>query len=261
MEIAPVETAARPVVGYAKDYPAGLLAEAHAHPKAQVIYAVSGVMQVETQEASYTIPPSTALFMPSDMVHSIYMDGPVAMRCLFMRDGVATRMQNTCKVISVTPLLRELIVAACLEPLDWDLKGRGHYITSLALDEIDRSDVLALSLPLPSDVRLRRVIDAIRQMPSSQRSLGEWADIAGASERTLARLFRKDTGLTFRQWRQHARMTAAMCALSVGESLTAAANLAGFQSQPAFGAAFRKIFGITPGQVKAMGGGGLNNGL
>jgi len=250
LEIASVETAARPVVGYAKDYPAGLLAEAHAHPKAQVIYAVSGVMQVETQEASYTIPPSTALFMPSDMVHSIYMDGPVAMRCLFMREGVATRMQNICKVIAVAPFLRELIIAACAEPLDWDLTGRGHHIASLALDEINRSDVLALSLPLPSDVRLRRVIDAIRQTPNSQRSLEDWAGIAGASERTLARLFRKDTGLTFRQWRQQARMTAAMCALSIGESPTAASKVAGFESQPAFGAAFRKVFGITPGQVK-----------
>jgi len=250
-EIHPVETADRPVVGYAKDYPAGLLADAHSHPRAQLIYAVSGVMHVETVTASYIIPPSTALLMPTDTEHAIYMDGPVAMRTLFLRRSAASGICDNCKVISVTPLLRELILAACSEPLDWDINGRGQHVISLALDEIERSSVLPLDLPLPSDARLRRVIDALRAEPHNTNSLEDWAQIANASQRTLARLFRKETGLSFRQWRQQARLTAAMRALCVGERPAKAAAIAGFDSQPAFGAAFRKFFGLTPGQARA----------
>lgn len=109
---------------------------------------------------------------------------------------------------------------------------------------------LPLDLHLPSDARLRRVVDVLRAKPNNPNSLEDWAQIANASERTLARLFRNETGLSFRQWRQQAPLTAAMCALSVGESPTKAATLADFDSQPAFGAAFRKFFGITPGQVR-----------
>jgi AraC-like DNA-binding protein len=250
-EIHPVETANRPVVGYAKDYPAGLFADAHAHPKAQLIYAVSGVMHVATETASYIIPPSTALLMPADLKHSIFMDGPVAMRTLFLRRSTAQGICSECKVITVTALLRELILAACSEPLDWDVNGRGQHVIELALDEIERSSVLPLDLPLPSDARLRRVVDALRAQPANSNSLEDWSRVANASERTLARLFRKETGLSFRQWRQQARLTAAMCALSVGESPARAAVIAGFDSQPAFGSAFRKFFGTTPGQARA----------
>lgn len=250
-EIQPVEEADRPVVGYAKDYPAGLMADAHAHTKAQLIYAVSGVMHVETAGAGYVIPPSSALLMPADLVHSIYMDGPVAMRVLFLRPSAASGICDDCRVISVTPLLRELVLAACSEPLDWDVDGRGHHVVSLALDEIGRSTVLPLDLPLPKDARLRRVIDAMRKCPDNPNTLSDWAEIANASERTLARLFRKETGLSFRQWRQQLRLTSAMNALSLGDSLPKAARLAGFESQPAFGAAFRAFFGMTPGQARA----------
>ena len=251
-EIYPFETASPPVVGFAKDYPAGLMADLHSHPRAQLLYAVSGVMHVETESSSYIIPPSTSLLLPADMQHSIYMDGPVAMRSLFLQGLAANRVCKKPKVIAVTPLLRELIVSACAEPLEWNLNGRGYYLTELALYEVENSSVLPFDLPTPSDTRLRRVVDAIREHPNDDRCLLDWADFANVSDRTLARLFRIETGLSFRQWRQQARLTAAMSAMSTGATLASAAKIAGFNSQPAFGAAFRRFFGITPGQARLL---------
>ena len=249
-EIEPFETAPRPLVGYAKDYPDGLSTGMHAHPRAQLMYAVSGVMRIDTSDSSFIVPPSRALFLPADAMHSVRMDGPVAMRELFLREDAATRIAKRTAVIAVSPLLREVILAACAEPLQWDVDGRGHHLTELALDEIVRAASLPLGLPIPRDLRLRRIISVLRARPSDPRGLEELGAMAGASSRTLARLFRTETGLSFRQWRQQARMIEAMNALLTGSSPARSAAIAGYASLPAFGAAFHSLFGMTPRQAR-----------
>lgn len=232
------------------DYPAGLDTGQHAHLRAQLIYAVSGVMRIDTPGAAYVVPPSTALFVPANAPHSVRMDGPVAMRALFLREDAATRAGTETAVIAVSPLLRELILAACAEPLDWALGGRGHHLTELALDEIGRAAALPLRLIMPRDERLLKVVAALRARPGDGRGLEDLAELAGASPRTLARLFRAETGMSFRQWRQQVRMTEGLGALSTGATPARAAAIAGYGSVPAFGAAFRVLFGITPGQAR-----------
>lgn len=246
--IRPIESAARPLVGFAEDYPAALRSGLHSHPRAQLLYALSGVMRIATARASYVVPPTAALLLPAGVPHDIEMEGPVRMRALFLQPDTAARPEAA--VLRVTPLLRELILAACAEPLDWDLAGRGQHIAALALDEIARSEVLPLALARPADPRLSRVTEALRRVPADARSLEDWAELAGATSRTLARRFRAETGMSFRQWRRQLRLTEAFSALSFGATPTEAALRAGFDSVPAFGAAFLETFGLTPGQVR-----------
>ena len=250
-EIGPFETAERPTVGFARDYVDGLTSGFHSHPRAQLLYAVSGVMRVQTRHANFVVPPTTALYVPAHEEHSVSMDGAVAMRELFIEDDVAKRIGADTKVIAVSNLLRELIVAICNEPVEWEKNGRAHHLSELAIDEISKASPLPLALRLPEDLRMRRVVLAILSDPGDPRGLEAWCDIANASSRTLARLFRNETGLTFRQWRQQARLTEALRALMTGSTPTKAASIAGYSSVPAFGAAFREVFGITPAQAKA----------
>jgi len=99
---------------------------------------------------------------------------------------------------------------------------------------------------------LRRAAISLLAHPHINRSPEDSAVMPGASSRTLARLFRAETGLSFRQWRQQERMTEAMGALTPGVSPAKAAFLAGYASQPGFGAAFRALFGMTPGQARSF---------
>jgi AraC-like DNA-binding protein len=178
------------------------------------------------------------------------MDGPVAMRALFLREEAAIQASVRTAVIAVSPLLHEVILAACAEPLDWDLHGRGRHLTALALDQIARATPLSLGLAMPRDPRLQRVAAALRTRPDDPRGLEDFATMAGGSSRTLARLFRAETGISFGQWRQHIRMTEALSALTMGAAPARAAAIAGYASVPAFGAAFRASFGMTPGQAR-----------
>ena len=251
--IQPFETAARPLVGFAEDYEPGLRTGLHSHPRAQLMYAVSGVMRIETTSVAYVVPPTTALFLAANVPHSVTMDGPVALRELFLREDAVVRAAIKSAVIGVSPLLRELILAACAEPIEWDLTGRGHHLAELVLDEIARATPLPLGLPMPRDPRLSRVVAMLRRRPDDPRGFDDLAADAGASSRTLARLFRAETGVGFRQWRQQMRMTEALNALVNGATPARAAAVAGFAGQPAFGAAFRSFFGMTPGQARALG--------
>ncbi|HVT67927.1 MAG TPA: AraC family transcriptional regulator [Trebonia sp.] len=82
--------------------------------------------------------------------------------------------------------------------------------------------------------------------PADDRTLAELGRAAGASERTLSRLFRRDTGMTFPQWRAQLRLQHAMLLLAAGSSVTAAAAASGYGNTSAFIAAFRDAFGVTP---------------
>ncbi|WP_158743482.1 AraC family ligand binding domain-containing protein [Acidisphaera sp. L21] len=198
----PYETAPRPLVGFSQDYPAGSFTGMHGHPRAQLLYAVSGVMRIDTQDASFVVPPATALFVPANQLHAVRMDGPVAMRALFLREDATAVLPGRTAALAVSPLLRELIVATCAEPVQWDRRGRGPALVALILHEVATADPLPLALPMPQDERLLRMVAALRERPDDPRGLDALAIAAGASARTAARLFRAQTGISFGQWRR-----------------------------------------------------------
>jgi AraC-like DNA-binding protein len=76
--------------------------------------------------------------------------------------------------------------------------------------------------------------------------LDHWADSAGASRRTLERLFVSETGLTFVQWRQHALMHLAIGRLVGGASISQVCLDLDILSTSAFHRMFRQVFETTP---------------
>jgi AraC-like DNA-binding protein len=246
----PFEQAPRPLVGYPYDYAAGHDTGWHRHPRAQMLYAIAGVMRVETQSALFIVPPGTGLWMPASTLHVTRMPAGLQMRALFLREDAARAGPNVVTVVAVSPLLRELILTACEEPLIWDESGPVRHVVALALHEIGRAATRPIALPACRDPRLQRVAEALLSDPADPRGLEAFADSAGASARTLARLFRRDTGMSFQAWRRQLRLTEALALLTQGSSPARAAAAIGYESGPAFGAAFRAAFGITPGQAR-----------
>jgi AraC-like DNA-binding protein len=242
----------RSAVGFSMDYASGLCSGMHRHPKAQLIYAISGVMRVETKSAYFVLPPTKALFLPPDELHSISMEGDVAMRQLLIDCRLADHVASEARVLTVNPLLRELLVAICNEPVAWDETGRAPHIVALILDELGRAKTLFTRLPSIHEPRLLRVAQTIIENPADARSLEDWAEICGASDRTLARLFLRETGMTFGQWRLQARLNAAFILLMTEGDISRVAQKVGFSSHSAFGVAFRRTFGLTPAQARTL---------
>jgi AraC-like DNA-binding protein len=240
----------RPLAAFARDYADGEMVPRHAHDRAQLLYAIRGVMRIATDAAAFVVPPGHALWMLAGEPHRVGIEGELAMRALFLRADAAAAGPRATAVLAVSPLLRELILAACAEPLEWDEAGRGGHLAALILDEIARAPGLPFGVPEPRDPRLRRVAEGLRADPASPRRLEDWAAEAGASARTLERLFVAETGMGFARWRQRLRLSEAAAHLARGEPPARAAAAVGYASAPAFGAAFRAAFGITPGGAR-----------
>ena len=241
----------RPIVASASDYPADHKIAPHSHPRSQLIYAERGVMTVTTGIGVWVIPPQRAVWVPGGMEHRVGAAGPIRMRSLFVAAGAKAGLPAECCVVTVSPLLRELILRAVEIPPLYDLDGPDGRLMDVILDQLQRLPVTPLHLPMAVDARLGRITSALLAEPGINRTLAEWSNEAGASARTLSRLFVKETGMTFGAWRQQARLLKALEMLAGGHGVTAAALDLGYQSPSAFVAMFRRALGVSPGRYFA----------
>jgi AraC-like DNA-binding protein len=243
----------RPVAAMAKDFPGGFVIAPHSHPRAQLIYAADGVMRVTSPLGAWVVPPLRAAWIPAGIELEVRMGGPVAMRTLYIDPRAAPSALAGCTVIEVTPLLRALILRAVEEPIEYDEDGTAGLVMALILEELARATTVPLRIPLPSDARLAALCRALLDDPAEAQTLDDWADKVGASARTLARLFQRETGMGFTQWRQQVRLAEAVGRLADGNPVARVAESLGYSSASAFTAMFRRTLGATPRQYLGRG--------
>jgi AraC-like DNA-binding protein len=237
-----------PVAALAADYPHGAFIEAHRHRRAQLLYAIEGVMLIEAQAGRWVVPPTRAVWLDAGLEHTVRMSGNVRMRTVFIEPGAAEGLPQGNCVVDVPPLLRELILAAVQVPLDYATGSRDELLMRLLLAELSAIPRLPLYLPWPADERLRRLCDAILAAPDEGHEIAQWAELLGMAERTLHRAFQRETGMTLGRWRQHARLFLALERLAHGEKIVSVALDHGYTSQSAFAAMFKRHFGVAPSE-------------
>lgn len=233
------------ITAKSRDYVGGATATHH-HPRAQLIYAGEGVMRVETEAGCWVVPPMRGVWVPGMTDHRVVMLGAVAMRTLYFRSDASPELPSSCCLMEVSALLRELIYALLQEPVDYDRAGRGGLIARLILQELRVLRMEALHLPMPSEPRLQTLCRGLIEHPESQDTLETWADELATSSRTLARLFHRETGMSFGHWRQQAKLVEALAHLSKGEPVARVADRLGYRSASAFTAMFKRALGVEP---------------
>jgi AraC-like DNA-binding protein/quercetin dioxygenase-like cupin family protein len=243
----------RQLAAMSKTFQDGFEILPHQHPRDQFVYAVTGLMRVRTATEGWIVPPDRAVYLPAHTEHAISISGRVRMSTLYIARKPDDDLPLAPTVLEVSPLLRELVRALIGEPVIYDEQGRGGAVASLILAEIARARRLPLVIPMPRDPRLRRVCDALLADPASRLTLHGWVDIAGASVRTLERLFEQELGLSFVTWRQRVRFHNALEAIITGEPISRVARRNGYRSSSAFSAAFRKTMGQSPSSLRGDG--------
>lgn len=240
------EAVPRPVSALVDSLPAGTDVPPHSHQRAQLMYAVQGTMVVRASGTVWILPASHALWVPPGVVHQIHTNGPVDMRNLYVQPKHAPRGGSNCEVMYVSPLLRELIVRAMDLPMLYDEDGMEGRLMKLALDEIGRLPAQPLGLRMPSDSRLLRLCERVLSDVSAPASIAKLGASVGLSERSVTRLFPRETGLSFGRWVNQAKLLKAFELFDAGRSVTQVALELGYSSPAAFTKMFRRLMGRPP---------------
>ncbi|MGH8855496.1 MAG: AraC family transcriptional regulator [Telluria sp.] len=246
----PGPTSDCPVTLSARDLPADVSIGAHSHAWAQLTYAAGGIVRVSADGSSWIVPPQRAIWIAPHIEHEVTLLEAACLSPLRVHASRDPFLGETCRVVEVSPLLRELIASMVAAGATLP-QPRAILVGELILDELARAPTRPIRVPLPRDKRLKGLCDALLAAPDDTRTLADWARAAGASERTLARLFERELGMSFGQWRQQVRLAHGASLIARGLPLWQVAQQLGYASQSAFTAMFRKTFGSTPSRFFA----------
>ena len=241
-----LDDAPRQVAVMARSIETGHHIPLHMHRRGQILHATSGIMRVETAQAAWILPPARALWLPPQWPHNVTMRSHVEMRTVYIAPAACAGLPEQPVLVEISGLLRELILALLEEPADYDENGRGGIVARLMLTELARLPERRLAVPMPRDARALRVARALLDNSSIEHDLDRWAEEAGASRRTLARLFRSETGLGFSEWRARLRAIDGLARLADGASVAETAASVGYASPSAFTAMIRRTLGGPP---------------
>ncbi len=227
------------------EYQAGHRTPEHQHLEHQLVYASRGLLCVDTDTSRWVVPPLRALWVPAGTPHTVIARADSIMSTLYLDPTVKVDELAEVAVISVSPLLRELITHIHQNPPTGSALTR---LEGVIIDQLSAAPTAPLDLPRLSDARIRVIAEALESDPRDRRTLREFGQHIGANERTLQRLFAAETGSTFGHWRTQLRLQHGVIALGQGNNVSTAATLSGYKEPSAFIAAFRAVFGTTPGR-------------
>lgn len=242
----------RPILSFAWHAAEPHRVATHSHARAHIICPESGTCWVVTPEGTWLVPAGQAIWIPPWIYHEVYTHGAVSARTIFVDHAYADPLPPRCGTINMSPLLAELIVRAVGYGNDYAPEGPAARLAQVMLDELATMKRAPLLLPIAKDPRLTRVMKQFIEDPASQDGLDQVAKKAGTSPRTLARLFRKETGMTFMQWKTRLLLIRAIDHLVRGATVTEVALDLGYSSSSSFAYMFRCNLGVSPGSYSAQ---------
>lgn len=261
-------TAARPLRAKLRRLAADTRVDPHSHPWAQVAMSSAGVIRMTAARSTYIVPPSRALWIPPGVEHIVTVIEDAEIRTLYLHQDVGQcgpHGQNRglpgvpgngsawteCRVLEVSSLMRELVAHLPTAPGAAPASERERCLSVLILDELQHASPVKLGIDLPADKRLRTLCEAVLDAPARWATLDGWARHAGASPRTVARLFRSELGTSFGQWRQQVLLAHALTLAARKQPMAHIAAELGYASASAFTAMVKRSVGAPPSRFFA----------
>ena len=218
----------------------------HSHSWGQFVYAHSGVLAVSTPFNRYIVPPEQGVWLLPEIEHEVTAISNVQLTSFYIDIALFDELPVECCVLKVNDFLKVLIKEANNIKTDYQWHSTDGRLLHLILDRLIEAPKDIFQLPYPKDHRLLALLREIQASPEKNNNLNEWGKVVGASARTLSRLFKKETGLNYSEWRQRLNIQIAIRQLSLGKSITSISLHLGYESPSSFIHMFKSKTGMTP---------------
>ncbi|AMB86133.1 AraC family transcriptional regulator [Pseudomonas agarici] len=237
------DTLAAPVIGIAArlgDHDSGR----HCHRRGQLLFTRQGCSRITLANQLCLLPPSRAAWIPPRVEHRAVMQQTVDYRSLYLAPELLSGLPDQITIIEVGPLLRAVLEPMTLMAFDTDWsRGKPSHLLGLCLEEIREAPRQPMLLPLPQDKRLAPLLVSLEQLPPELQVL---VTRVGASSKTIGRIFVRETGMGYQQWRQQWRLMRAIELLATGRNIAYVAYELEFANDSSFIGFFRQMTGTTP---------------
>jgi AraC-like DNA-binding protein len=232
--------------------PRGGAAPLHSHEEAQLTFAASGMVEVHTAAGRWLVPAQLGVWVPAGVPHRVEVLTDAELWMVHWDPATAQAWAPTTRLdrpfaLRVTALMRALLDAAfAADAATQGSAEKTELAVRLMLHELTDTADAPTFLPLPTSAAGQRVAAVASDDPRNELGVDAIAARAATSVRTLSRLFLAETGLSFKVWRQRARIVQAMDRLGRGKPIAQVASELGFASTASFSAAFRQVTAMTP---------------
>ena len=218
----------------------------HQHQKGQLLYITEGYVEVYLEESRdyCLLTPQFMVWIPPKTLHQIQVKQRIQYHSVWFDSSVNTLAMQS-KIFLPSDLLRVVLQRMMLLPLDTDWRqGSALHLGQLCLNEINDIQAEPLSLQWPEHQKLRALLERYL-LPPSRTAL---ADALHVSEKTLTRIFKKDTQMSYQQWRQNYKLILAIKLLAEKKRISEIADYLEFSSDSAFIYFFKRLTGKSPAQ-------------
>ncbi len=225
-------------------------AHPHRHPWGQLNYSAHGVMQLEVAGQRFISPPSYGIWIPPHAIHSAYNRHSIVYRSVYLDLSLCADLpQQACSVV-MNDILKAILNNFAERDVQIPQSAADRRLGQVLVDQLHAAAIEHSYLPYASSTQTSFVVDSLRAEPGNADTLAQWAERVFVSERTLARQFMRETGISFGEWRQRLRFLAAIEQLETQQSIKEIAFYLGYSSPSAFISMFQRHAQCTPEQYR-----------
>ncbi|WP_432241425.1 AraC family transcriptional regulator [Herbaspirillum robiniae] len=220
----------------------------------KVGFALTGVMEVTVEDRRFLSPPHYATWIPPNMLHRCHNRHSVKFVSIYLEPSLCGQMPAEACTLELTPLIRAILTDFLTRNIVEPQSEEDIRLALVLIDQLNKAKRRPSYLPMSDDPLVGPITDALVTNPSDRRSLAEWAENLGTTERTVSRRFQSTFGMSFNEWRQRLRLVAALSQIEKGKAVQEISTQLGYSTPSAFIAMFRKLTGSSPTQLSELKG-------
>jgi AraC-like DNA-binding protein len=231
-------------------FAAGTIFPSQRQAYGKLLYPVSGILELNIEGVRYLSPPAYAIWIPPKSEHSSVARQDIYYTVVYIEADLCTNLALAACTLELSAVIKAIAADFAERGIAHPISAEDLRMAHVVVDKVRLAPRYDNYLPSSDNAWVRHLLEAIQAAPDDRQSLADWARSLGTTERTLSRRFREHLGITFSEWRQRAKLVAAISLLEEDHSVQTISHKLGYSNASAFITMFRQLTGVSPTKMR-----------